>query len=399
VRRLGLGTLVLLCARGIAGATDLPDRVVAETGPPVLDETGGTPIHLWDRASYERQSLGYPLAIPPERDPAHGDDTARYGTIGFDAPSIVTFVVTTEGEDGRALFVDRDRDGDLADERPIDFARGEDGLRARFTLTGPHVPLGLDFPENVPDWLRGRVLLNTDAYREGVLSLGGVPMLFAVRGTLGEYGRDHDPVVFDTNGDGALDTSRMSEEVYRRTDDAHVNLAGASWSFEVDSDGSRLTLTRLAWLQQSRPSLAIGEPAPDFEYVDVAGRSARLSEHRGGFVLLYFWATWCSPCARETRRVLEAHREYAELGLDVIGIAGEEDPSAVASYTAHHGIPWPQVVEPREGTVANLYRVAGRPHVVLVDREGEIAAYPRGEEIGEAIRALLDAESPDTSIP
>lgn len=239
-----------------------PDRVVAETGPPILDTTGFTPVRLWPRAVYEDESLGYPLAVAPERDPAFEDEAARYGTIGGEAATIVTFVILPKHDGGRVVIVDQDRDGDLKDDPPHAFERTDRGLPARFDLRGPRVPLALSFPDNAPDWARDRVFLMTDSTREGVVSIGDSTIRFSVRGSLGAYGRDYERVTFDTNGNGVLDSGEPSDESYRHSHDSYVNLAGRSWSFEVGLDGSRLTLTALDENRPDRPGLADGNPRP-----------------------------------------------------------------------------------------------------------------------------------------
>ena len=66
---------------------------------------------------------------------------------------------------------------------------------------------------------------------------------------------------------------------------------------------------------------AKGQPAPEFELKDLAGKNVRLSDYRGKVVLLNFWATWCPPCKEEMPWFVDLQRRYGAQGLQVIGVA------------------------------------------------------------------------------
>jgi thiol-disulfide isomerase/thioredoxin len=61
-----------------------------------------------------------------------------------------------------------------------------------------------------------------------------------------------------------------------------------------------------------------------FELQDVKGQLHRLEDYRGKWVIVNFWATWCSPCIKEIPELKRFHQQHHEKDIVVIGINFEE---------------------------------------------------------------------------
>jgi len=129
--------------------------------------------------------------------------------------------------------------------------------------------------------------------------------------------------------------------------------------------------------------------AADFTLTDLQGRSFNLREQRGKAVLLNFWATWCGPCRDEMPYIEKLYRDFKDKGLIVLGV-NDEEPEVARSFLAENEITFPSLVDERGGSHW-LYRVAGIPTTILIDKEGKIAArlvgYSSGSE--DFLRAAL----------
>lgn len=121
----------------------------------------------------------------------------------------------------------------------------------------------------------------------------------------------------------------------------------------------------------------LGSPAPSFDLQSAGGDRVRLEQLRGSVVLLNFWATWCAPCRTEMPLLQAVSDRFAGDGLLVLGINFDETSEEVQAYAAELALDFPLLLDPG-GAVQALYGVRGYPTTVVVDRDGNMAAYHIG---------------------
>ena len=123
--------------------------------------------------------------------------------------------------------------------------------------------------------------------------------------------------------------------------------------------------------------LVIGDQVDDTGLPDREGRMRRLSEWRGKLVVLNFWASWCGPCREEMPMLDAMNTKYASNGVEVVGIAAEDAPAALA-FLEHNPVAYPILINSLDDPVDFSLRLGNTqsvlPYTVLIGRDGSILA-------------------------
>ena len=106
----------------------------------------------------------------------------------------------------------------------------------------------------------------------------------------------------------------------------------------------------------------------DFTMDTLSGDSIRLSDLRGQWVIVNFWATWCVPC-RDEMPVLQALYERSD--VTVLAINQREAAAVVQRYADELGLTFPLLLDPPDQTLID-YMVMKLPQTVVVDPAGEL---------------------------
>ena len=111
-------------------------------------------------------------------------------------------------------------------------------------------------------------------------------------------------------------------------------------------------------------------PALKVETLD--GATFDLAAHRGQWVVVNYWATWCSPCLKEMPELsaLDAMREH----VTVIGLAYEDNtPEAMRAFLEQHPVVYPVALVDVYNPPADFDTPRGLPLTYLIAPDGRIA--------------------------
>ncbi|TGD77689.1 TlpA disulfide reductase family protein [Hymenobacter wooponensis] len=139
--------------------------------------------------------------------------------------------------------------------------------------------------------------------------------------------------------------------------------------------------------------VAVGAVAPDFSQANPDGQQLKLSDLRGKYVLIDFWASWCAPCRQENPQLVKLYNAYKSKGFTVLGVSLDNASQRAAWLKAieSDGLPWSQVSSlSRPNPVALTYGVNAIPQNFLLDPQGRILATNLwGEELAKKLAELL----------
>ena len=157
---------------------------------------------------------------------------------------------------------------------------------------------------------------------------------------------------------------------------------------------SLTTAKELAARIAAEQTIQIGNIAPDFTQPDADGNPVSLSDYRGRYVLVDFWASWCAPCRAENPNLVKAYETYKNKGLEVLGVSLDSKSGRDAWLKAIEtdGLPWVQVSDLNgwSNAVAVQYGVRAVPQNYLIDPDGKIVASNlRAERLHTVLAEML----------
>ena len=119
-------------------------------------------------------------------------------------------------------------------------------------------------------------------------------------------------------------------------------------------------------------NVQIGKVAPEFSLPDTAGVSVSLSDFRGKYVLLDFWASWCGPCRGELPALKELEEKYAGKDIHFVSLSCDKNKKAWENMVTKDQLKGIQLHMGTDRTFMDAYLINGIPRFILLDRDGKI---------------------------
>jgi peroxiredoxin len=119
-----------------------------------------------------------------------------------------------------------------------------------------------------------------------------------------------------------------------------------------------------------------------------------VEDARGEVLVLNVWYASCPPCRKEAPDLQAIHEEYAEQGVDFVGINVRDAKGPAEAFEERYGITYPSL--PDTGAEI-MYALRGQvspnavPSTLVLDREGRVAARVSGAADPSVLRAMIDA--------
>nr|WP_121272900.1 TlpA disulfide reductase family protein [Pedobacter schmidteae] len=137
----------------------------------------------------------------------------------------------------------------------------------------------------------------------------------------------------------------------------------------------------------------VGKMAPEFAQLNTEDKSVKLTDYRGKYVLVDFWASWCGPCRAENPKVLKAYNAFKDKNFTVLGVSVDKDKKQWLKAIKDDGMPWMQLVDPDHDNpkgAGNLYAIKAIPSNFLIDPNGKIIAKNlRGEALEKKLAEVI----------
>ena len=125
--------------------------------------------------------------------------------------------------------------------------------------------------------------------------------------------------------------------------------------------------------------LSVGQPAPDFETVDLLGKMFRLSDVGAERTILIFWASWCPHCVDILPELKKHYNPKTRRQLEIVAISIDESRGELESVIENNGYnQWINIGELQgwNGPIVEEYGISATPTIFVLDKDKTIIAKP-----------------------
>jgi len=137
----------------------------------------------------------------------------------------------------------------------------------------------------------------------------------------------------------------------------------------------------------------LGEKLNDFQQRDTNSNMVRLSDFKGKYVLVDFWASWCGPCRKENPNLVEVYQKYHSKSFDIIGISLDDNRKSWLDAIKQDKLSWPQLSDLKsfDNAVARQFSIHAVPSNFPLNPDGiVIEKNLKGKELNNVLGKLLE---------
>lgn len=120
--------------------------------------------------------------------------------------------------------------------------------------------------------------------------------------------------------------------------------------------------------------LKVGTVAPEFSLQMPNRKTLKLSDYKGKYVLLDFWASWCPDCRKDIPVVRSLYEKYGK-NVVFIGVSFDTDHNRWTDCIEKNNMKWLHVSElkrMREAEISKTYGVQWIPSMTLIGPDGKV---------------------------
>jgi thiol-disulfide isomerase/thioredoxin len=134
-------------------------------------------------------------------------------------------------------------------------------------------------------------------------------------------------------------------------------------------------------------------PAPTWEGELLGGGTWRSADTAGEVLVINVWASWCAPCRAEAPVLEEIWLEFADQGVQFVGLDTRDTEAAALAFIERYGVTYPNIID-TDGRLQLLFSDTLPPQAIpstlVIDREGRVAGRALGAVSASSLRGLIE---------